>query len=434
MERRKFIKNTLLTAGGIIAAPYILPSGRLFAGTGTRRVNHVVLALYAGGVRNLESVHQNDGNLMPYMLSGNNPIKSDIRGGVKDLSAFDLGLGYNMQSRGTLFKEFRYKEGPTGHFNGHTVAITGNYTNTGLNLRSHPQSPTIFELYRKHNGADTSALNSWWVADQLGSYPFLEYSEHPDYGPLYGANYIAPKSLVSNGFAALGNPINFNTSQEENIARIHNFVNGAFGKSAADVGFTNDPANRKKVKDFYFELINKTSSNQYTYPLPQNLMNGDMRTMFYATEVLKKFQPELMCVNITNVDIGHSDFTGYANNMHRADYAIAHLWKTIQETPGMKDDTVMIVVPEHGRNKEANNIRDAYGRYALDHTSDDTSRELFCLMIGPQNKEVVKYNNTISQVMGESIDVVPTIADILGFMPDIPGGLLPGRVLKEAFV
>lgn len=434
MERRKFIKNTLLTAGGLMAAPYILPSGRLFAGTGTRRVNHVVLALYAGGVRNLDSVHQNDGNLMPYMLSGNNPISNDIKPGVQSLDAYDLGLGYNLQSRGTLFKEFRYKEGPTGHFNGHTVAVTGNYTNTGLNLRAHPQSPTIFEYYRKHNDAQTSALNSWWIADQLGSYPFLEYSEHPDYGPLFGANYIAPKSLVSNGFNALGNPINFSNSQEENVARIQNFLNGAFGKSADEIGFSNALADRNKIKEFYAELISKTNANQYTYPLPQTLMNGDMRTIFYATEVLKKFQPELMCVNITNIDICHSDFTAYANNMHRADYAIAHLWKTIQETPGMKDDTIMIVVPEHGRNAEANNIRDAYGRFALDHTSDASSREIFCLMVGPQNKEVVKYNNTISSELGESIDVVPTIADILGFKPDIPSGLLPGRVLTEAFV
>ena len=331
-------------------------------------------------------------------------------------------------------KEFRYKEGPTGHFNGHTVAVTGNYTNTGLNLRSHPQSPTIFELYRKHNEANTSALNSWWIADQLGSYPFLEYSEHPDYGPLYGANYIAPKSLVSNGFAAMGSPVDFSTSQEENIARIQNFVNGAFGKDLKDVGFSNAPSDRAKIKEFYFDLINNTSTNQYTYPLPNGLMNGDMRTIFYTTEVIKKFKPELTCVNITNIDIAHSDFTAYANNMHRADYAIAHLWKTIQETPGMKDDTIMIVVPEHGRNAAPNNIRDAYGRYALDHTSDASSRELFCLMIGPQNKEVVKYNNTINQVAGESIDIVPTIADILGFKPDIPGGLLPGRVLNEAFV
>jgi hypothetical protein len=433
MERRKFIKKSLLATGGILAAPYILPSGKLFAGTGNRLVNHVVVALYAGGVRNLESVHQNDGNLMPYMLAGNNPISADIRSGIQDLSSYDLGIGYSLQSRGTLFKEFRYKTGPTGHFNGHTVAVTGNYTDTGLNLRAHPQSPTMFELYRKHNSPDTSALNSWWIADQLGSYPYLEYSEHVDYGPKYGANYIAPKTLI-NGFDALGDPIQFSDSQEENIERVHHFLNGAFGKKPEEVGFTNIPAERDQIKDFYLEMITKTQSNQYSHPLPNNLINGDVRTMLYATEVIKKFKPELLTVNITNIDVCHSNFTQYANNMHRADYAIGHLWKTIQSTPGMADDTVLIVVPEHGRNKDANNIVDNYGRFALDHTNDNMSREIFCLMVGPQNREVVKYNQTINQVTGESIDVVPTVAHILGFEPDIPSGILPGRVLNEAFV
>ena len=39
-----------LTAGATFTAPYILPSGRLFAASGARKANHVVLCLFAGGV------------------------------------------------------------------------------------------------------------------------------------------------------------------------------------------------------------------------------------------------------------------------------------------------------------------------------------------------------------------------------------------------
>ena len=52
MKRRDFIKKTALTAATAIAAPYILPTGRLFAATGARVVNHVVYVLFAGGIRN----------------------------------------------------------------------------------------------------------------------------------------------------------------------------------------------------------------------------------------------------------------------------------------------------------------------------------------------------------------------------------------------
>ena len=35
---------------------------------------------------------------------------------------------------------------------------------------------------------------------------------------------------------------------------------------------------------------------------------------------------------------------------------------------------------------------------------------------------------------GESVDIVPTIANILGFDTDIPAGLLDGKVLSDVFV
>ena len=45
MKRRSFIKKTAIAGAGIIGMPYILPSGRLFASTGSRLVNHVVFVL-----------------------------------------------------------------------------------------------------------------------------------------------------------------------------------------------------------------------------------------------------------------------------------------------------------------------------------------------------------------------------------------------------
>ena len=92
----------------------------------------------------------------------------------------------------------------------------------------------------------------------------------------------------------------------------------------------------------------------------------------------------------------------------------------------------MIVVPEHGRNLQPNTLIDQFGNAAIDHTSDDTSREIFCMVVGPPGKVI--QNQIITQVTGESIDVVPTIAHILGFRDEIPGGMLNGRILNESFV
>ena len=59
------------------------------------------------------------------------------------------------------------------------------------------------------------------------------------------------------------------------------------------------------------------------------------------------------------------------------------------------------------------------------------SREIFCLMTGPSGKVI--QNQVINQVQGESIDVVPTIAKILGFYDDV-SGMLPGQPLNAALV
>src|SRR6186713_441856 len=138
MRRREFIKKAGIATAGAFAVPYILPSGRLFAASGIRKVNHVVFCLFAGGVRNLESVDKSLGNLMPNMLMGSEAIAPDIAAAISLSNLPNFNLGYNLQSRGTLFKEFRYKDGPTGHFNGHTTAITGKYTKSDLNVKEHP--------------------------------------------------------------------------------------------------------------------------------------------------------------------------------------------------------------------------------------------------------------------------------------------------------
>lgn len=433
MKRRSFIKHTAALAAGTVAAPFILPTGRLFARTGSRKVGHVVFCLFAGGIRNIESIQQAEGNLMPASFDG---MASTIPG----LDTIPASPWMNkLVKEGTLFPELRYKEGPTGHFNGHTVAVTGRYTDTGLNLRQNPQFPTIFEYYLKHNSPTQTAKNAWWVSNSLGPYPALNYSQDAAYGAAYGANHIAPTTLLNPAlYPAIGSPKQFQFHEEERVSSIRNFLNQNFGKQTADQGYgiTNSGEDTKLIQDFIQSLIDKGSNGGYNNPLGISNMNAnnDIYTISFAEEIIKEFKPELLAVNITDVDICHQNFTEYCNNLRKADYAVAHLWNTIQNTPGMADDTLLVIVPEHGRNLQPNTVQDVYGRFALDHTGDNTSREIFSMILGPNG--IVKKDHVVgnaSNPIGESIDIVPTIAYALGFDVDIPAGRLPGRALLEAF-
>ncbi len=433
MERRNFIKKAALGTAGMFAAPYILPAGRLFAPTGARKANHVVFCLFAGGVRNIESVHQNDGNLMPSMLNGNSPISSDIAGDMSNLGASPLSSP--LENFGTMFREFRYSDGPTGHFNGHFTAITGQYTDNSLSLLERPKHPTVFELYRKHSTPSMSALNSWWISTSNNLYPMLNYSNYPGYGPLYGANQLAPGDFFSGDTAPIFlNKANFPSQNKDAQNEMREFFNNNFGNTLNTAsGLKNETDDAEKIDKWIDKVIADGLGGRLNNPwnLP-SYMSNDMFNIYFAEEILKEFAPELLVVNMFGVDVCHTDFTRYCNNLRRADWAVGHLWNTIQSTPGLANDTILIVAPEIGRNGTPNSILDANGRAAYDHTTGDpVSKEIFCLMAGPPS--VVNQGKVLSTQVGESIDIVPTIAHILGFDGEV-SGLLPGQILQEAFV
>lgn len=434
------MKKVGLAAAGTFAAPYILPAGRLFAASGARLANHVVVCLFAGGVRNLEAVHKIDGNLMPGTLVGNETISADIAAGMTALPMQPLPLP--LQKYGTLYKEFRFREGPTGHYSAHAVAITGRYADTGLNIRQAPEWPTVFELYRKHSSPEKNALNTWWVSNTLGPYPALNYSSYPGYGSIYGANFIQPSSLVSQQSAnALGNMKPFSGNERLSRDKIRNFLDKNFSGQYQpnDAGMANEPLDADRLRDFTATVLSNAANGHYADPWGAGgAMNTDMYNMFFAEEIIKEFKPELMVVNMQDVDVCHFNFTRYADNLRKADFSVAHLWNTIQSTPGMANDTVMIVVPEHGRNQQPNTVIDSYGRYALDHTAinnsgDQMSREIFCLVVGPTG--IVVQDQTINTVRGQSIDILPTVAKVLGFDSGIPAAVRPpGQYLGDAFL
>ncbi len=433
MQRRGFIKKAALATAGAFAAPYILPSGRLFAATGSRIANHVVLCLFAGGVRNFESMQKAEGNLMPFTLTGNESINPQIVGGM---DALPTPTGQRLQQQGTLFKEFRFAQGPTGHFSGHSTALTGQYVLGDLNIKQRPTFPTVFEYYRKHNSPSMSALNAWWVANTLGPYPALNFSQYPGYGAEFGANFIQPGSIISiPGYNSLGDPKNFEAAQLDKVKSLRQFMDNNFSSNytPGDAGITNTEEEAILIESYINNSFDEAVAGQYDNPWGVgNSMNSDMYNVFFAEQIIQQFKPELTVVNMQDIDVCHTNFTGYCNNIRKSDYALAHLWQTIQSTPGMANDTILIAVPEHGRNEEPNTILDAYGKYALDHNSDEVSRQIFCLVVGPPDKVV--QNQVISTVTGESVDIVPTIAKVLGFQNDIPGGMLSGTSLDQAFV
>lgn len=438
MKRREFIRSTALTAAGAFAAPYILPSGRLFAQSGSRSAAHVVLVMFAGGVRHQESVGMRylddaqvgepyPGNIMYNMLTGAAPDQRIVYGtGAGGINPISPVLGQSLQAQGTLFSEVRAFS--AGHYGGLNSILQG-ATVEAQGLKQRPVSPTIFEYLRRHGGYP--ATDVWFVGNGIGgSVPLLSHSDHPDYGLRYGANFFAPTvTFHPQCQTYLGNGKVYHPENElMPMYRLKAFLDQNFlhdGQLLQALGNTEEE--KQLIKTFMEEMYEKTSNG--TIAVPPVADSGDLVTMGYACEVIRAFRPAFTCVNLSNVDACHSSFTTYVRALHRADHAVGHLWNFIQtQVPEMAGDTVIIALPECGRNDAPNAITDENNWLAYDH-SDQNSLRIFTLMAGPgipSNLIIGGEGNPVGQVS----DAMLTIADLLGVKEatQAEGFLAPGTL------
>ncbi len=445
MKRRTFLKKSALTTAAGIAAPYILPSGRLFAQTGSAMADHVVLVLFAGGVRHQESVLQRylgdsqgldiEGNILYNLLEGAPPelkivYGTDTADGQPGGQPISPILQTPLQTQGTLFPEVRFSSAGTGHFQGLSTGMSGFYGTT-QGLRQRPAHPTIFEYVRRYLGA--KATDTWFIGNGIrNSVPLLNYSAHPDFGSRYGGNFFAPN--VTFGPAGEDYLKGFRVYHPEEqltpMQEMRTFLNQNFLREGAGIpNLNNTEAEKEDIKAFIKATFERKEAGQIAFPAVSD--NADLNTVAYAAEVLRWFKPKVTVINMNAVDSCHASYTDYLAALHRGDHAIGFLWNYIQnQIPEMSDKTALLVMPEHGRNYEPNGIIDQNDWFAFDHDGDANSRRMFAMMAGPGIDANLSVGTDDAPV-GDAADMVPTIAEILGIKNEVMSrGLLHGGALS----
>ena len=436
MKRRNFLKKAGIAAAGAFAAPYILPSGKLYASTGGGGLaDHVVLVMFAGGVRQQESVLKNylaqsqgvsvEGNIMLNMMTGPQPDTKRVygtdSGGLVGNVPIPQILSSTLQEQGMLFREVGAQQ--VGHFNGMNALVTGTY-NYSQGLKQKPLSPTIFEYARKHLGLPATKV--WFIGNSIGnSVPLLNYSDDPNYGAAFGANFLAPDvTFGGSGIEHLSNAKVYHPEEElDHVYKMKAFLDQvAMTEGQGVPGIVNTPEEKNELKDFMRDMFQKKAAGTIPFP-PVNDSNNDLRTIGYACEVLKRFKPAVSVLNLSNVDTCHGNYSGYLKNLHRADHGVGHLWNYIQtQIPEMTDNTVMIVMPECGRNLNSNPILDDNDWGAFDH-SDNNARRIFCNIVGPGVDAGLSAGSgdplAASSKVGEVTEGLLTAAEVLGFKSDV---------------
>jgi hypothetical protein len=439
MKRRRFIKKAAAATAGAFAVPYILPSGRLFAASGAQLAQHVVMVMFAGGVRQQESVEKTylgqsqgipfEGNIMYNMLDGGPPTQKIVYGTDGALAGdtpIPQILGSTLQQQGTLFQEVRSSH--AGHYGGMNALLQGN-TLFSQGLRQKPFNPTIFEYTRRHLG--TPASKTWFIGSGIGnSTPLMNYSHHEDYGAEYGANFIAPGvTFGSQGQEHLSNAKIYHPEEELSpIYQMKYFLDNNFESTGGTIeSIYNTEDEKQNIKLFMREMFNLGGN----IAMPPVSDNGDLNTVGYAVEVMKWFRPTLTVVNLGAVDACHSNYTDYLSALHRADHAVGHMWNQINQIPEMANNTVMLITPECGRNLTSNPIKDENDWRAFDHSDANTQR-VFTQMVGPNVPSNLVVGGVGNQI-GETADNCSTIAEILGFKESVVGNGLISSTAQSLF-
>ena len=145
------------------------------------------------------------------------------------------------------------------------------------------------------------------------------------------------------------------------------FLNHNFLQNGGEIPHLNNTEEEKEdIKQFIKTTFERKASNQIAFPPVTD--NGDLSTVGYATEVLRWFKPKLTVINMSAVDSCHRNYTGYLQSLHRAVHAVGFLWNYIQnEIPEMADNTIIMAMPEHGRNYNSNVLLDENDWEAFDH-------------------------------------------------------------------
>lgn len=430
--RRQFLRRTALASGTLLGAPYLLPTGRAFAKTGHRRAEHVVVVLFAGGVRQQESVLQRyladsqglptEGNVMSNLLTGAAPDDKVVYGTTASGSVpIPQILDRPLDQSGLLLPELRFSGGSTGHYSGLSAALSGHYSTT-QGLQQRPARPTMFEYVRRHAGA--SATDVWFVGNGLtGSIPLLNHSGFDAYGAPYGANMFIPSVTFGQpGQAhARGGRIFHPDEELPAVEQMRHFLNQRFGAPERDdtsldlIG--NTPAERLAIKAFVRETFERLDRGLVPFPVVSD--NDDLVNVGFALEVMRYFKPRLTVINMSSADTCHNDFTGYLKSLHRADHGTGFLWDYIQnQIPEMSGRTALVVVPEHGRNAAGNGVLDVNDWEAFDHESDPNARRVFGMLAGPGIDAGLRLGSEDNPV-GDVADVVLTVADLLGVKPEV---------------
>lgn len=149
----------------------------------------------------------------------------------------------------------------------------------------------------------------------------------------------------------------------------------------------------------------------------------DLEVFKQSMELMQTEYPRVMVVHFKEADVaGHAkQWDAYLNAIQLADSLLFELVSYVEKDPFYKDQTTVIMTNDHGRHLDG--IKDGFVSHG-DHCLGCT--HINFLAFGPDFKKDV-----ICDIPGESIDILPTIGELMGFRTEWAEGRILVELLKK---
>jgi hypothetical protein len=320
-------------------------------------------------------------------------------GGARDQETFALegqeNIPHMMRElipQATFFTQV-VNRGILGHYVATASLATGVYETFNNFAATPPQSPTVFEYFRK--GLRRPASDAWVIAPSNG-FNRIGESSHRSYGAGLGAQVILPKHLLTAATSGRRN-------EYQHLLR-DNYETPFYAPELAGSEFELQQ----------LEMVLKLSVDDFKGHA-QTLSSPDELSVYIARQLMRQVAPSLLWITMHDIDIAHAGaYSLYVEGIRRTDRLCSDLWKTIQREPEYAGKTTLFILPDFGRDSD----EDAGGNGFQHHrTGDALSRTTWMLAAGPGIREGMVFDRAI-----DSTDLVPTLGSMLGFSSSLAQG------------
>jgi hypothetical protein len=366
--RRDFLR----TAAGVTLGSTLMRSSWARATASSKR--KIVVVTFGGGARDQETFAPEGQENIPHLMR-------------------------ELIPQATFFTQV-VNRGILGHYVATASLATGVYETFNNFASVAPQSPTVFEYFRKDLKRPPS--DAWVVAPSNG-FNRIGESSHRSYGAGLGAQVILPKHLLTAATSGRSNDY-------QHLLR-DNYETPFYAPELAGSEFELqqlDKILKLSVDDFKDHA--------------QTLSSPDELSVYIARRLMRQVAPSLLWITMHDIDIAHAGaYSLYVEGIRRTDRLCSDLWKTIQTEPEYAGKTTLFILPDFGRDSDD----DAGGNGFQHHrTGDALSRTTWMLVAGPGIREGVVFDRAV-----DSTDLVPTLGSMMGFSPSLAQGKPIGELL-----